>query len=189
MLLTLTILLKGKVYSAWLVGEELTVHSLDGCISRLKAIVRNKPVAQGSTSPGVTGQLRGMYNGAEDGESVKEDLLINAPGIQVTDEEVGPNIQGLGILLTFVDTNRPAMQMDTVHNPDGIVSILLRTHLYKGKTLVHLGDPVLWHKDPDHWACLGKEFGQELFVALLLHVSHIDGGLLVSFNVFSYKTH
>lgn len=69
---------------------------------------------------------------------------------------------------SLVDPDRLPIELDHVHDLNGIVGILLTQELNEAIALVLASDSILRHVGVDHWPCLEKEFPQQRFTYFLV---------------------
>lgn len=69
---------------------------------------------------------------------------------------------------SFVHPDRLPIELDHIHDLNGIVGILLTQELNEAIALVLASDSILWHVGVDHWPCLEKEFPQQRFTYFLV---------------------
>ena len=141
-LAVLAILLDCIVDGDVLVEQELAVERFDGSVCGFKAVEGDKGKPFWLSAGGVPGYLRKAYDTAKSGKSLVEQAFIDSR-VEATDKEIGADIDLLTIVGGFVDTDRLAVELETVHDFAGIVSILLCLEFGKGVALMGLGDAVL----------------------------------------------
>ena len=88
------------------------------------------------------GYLGGCDDDAKGGEGVVEQLLVDL-GVEVADEEVGTHVHGLAVALGLVDAQRLAVELDHVHDLDGVLGVLLGGELDEAIALVQVRELVL----------------------------------------------
>ena len=86
--------------------------------------------------------LGGCDDDAKGGEGVVEQLLVDL-GVEVADEEVGAHVHGLAVALGLVDAQRLAVELDHVHDLDGVLGVLLGGELDEAIALVQVREFVL----------------------------------------------
>jgi hypothetical protein len=78
-----------------------------------------------------------------------------------------------------------AIQLNHVHNLNGIVSIILPQELDKPVALVHSSDTILGHVHIHHGTSLNKELPEKGFVDLLVQSTHVNSGILISLRYWA----
>lgn len=154
--LSLGVLLEGVRHRDGPVAEVLAVHGLDGGVGGVEAGEVDEGVALGVARVGVAHDLWSLQDDAEGTERVVQQLLVDF-WIQVTNEDVGTDVQVFIVRRGFIHSNRFAVQLYHVHDFDGIVSILFTEELHKAIALVLACDPVLRHVCVDHRTSLQEE--------------------------------
>lgn len=128
------------------VAQVLAIHGVHGGVGGLEAGKVDKGKALGVARLRVAHDLGRLQDDTEGGEGVVEELLVHL-GVQVADEDVGADVEVLLVGGGLVDADGFAVELDHVHDLDGVVGVLLAQELDKAVALVHLGDAVLGHVD------------------------------------------
>lgn len=122
--LALRILLEGVRDGDGPVAQVLAIHGLNGGVRCFEAGKVDEGIALGVSRVRVTHDLWCLQNDTECGEGVVEQLLVHL-WVQVANEDVGANIQVLLVSRRLVDADGLAVQLDHVHDLDGVVGVLL----------------------------------------------------------------
>ncbi len=137
--------------------------------------------------------LRGGEDDSKGRECVVEELLVHL-WVQVADEDVGTHVQVLLMRGGLVHPYWLPVELDHVHDLDGVVSILFSQELHEAVALfrhldypevgtdevsvlthlVHHGDPVLGHVDIDDRSRLHEELPQQRLIDLFVQAAHVD---------------
>ena len=67
-----------------------------------------------------------------------------------------------------------------MHDLYGVVSVLLTLELHKAITLMLVADLIAGDVHVDYWTALRKQLPNNVLCHLLIKVSHVDRGLLVT---------
>ncbi|RUS87898.1 hypothetical protein EGW08_004314, partial [Elysia chlorotica] len=149
------------------VTQVLIIHGLNGCIGSLEACKVDKCIAFRVSRVSVSHNLRKKKSTclkyySKSTERIIQKFLIHL-WIQVTNEDVGTDVLPFGVcrglMAYLVDPDRLAVELDHVHDFDGVVCILLTHELDKTVALVSLGNAVFGHVDIDWRKEKKKEIG------------------------------
>jgi len=124
-----------------------TIHSGNGLIRRIKAIIAHKAVSFRSAIFRIShdlGKLKGKHNfylsgdnKAKGTKSIVEHFFVYIR-IQVPNEEICTNFLGSLILRSFIYFNWFPVEFDHVHDFDCIISIVFRPELNESVSLFRL---------------------------------------------------
>lgn len=154
--LSFRVLLEGVRHRDGPVAEVLAVHGLDGGIGRVEAGEIDESITLGVAGVGISHDLWRLEDHAEGTECVVEQFLVNL-WVQVTDEDVCAHIQVFVVRRGLINSNWFAIQLDHIHDFDGIVGIFLTKKLHKAITLMLSSDPVFGHVSVDYRASLQEK--------------------------------
>lgn len=161
------------------VTKVLAIHSFNGSVRGLKAVIADKAKSPGVPRVWVPHNLGGGDDDPEGTECVVEQLLVDI-WVEVTDKQVGPHLLRLFVLGGLVDPDGLAIHLDHVEDLDGIVRILLPPELHKAVPLMSIGYPVLGQVDVHYGPRLSEQLPNELLTDLWVEVPHIDCGILIT---------
>lgn len=97
-----------------------------------------------------------MENHSESTEDIIEELLVNFR-IKIPNKHISAHIEILSIGSSLVDTYGLAIELNHIHDLDGVVSILFAHELHKAVALVQLRYAVLGHVHIHHRSCLEEQ--------------------------------
>ena len=115
------------------VAEILAVHGLDGRVRGLERGIVNEGESLGVSGLRVSLDLGRGEDDAEGRESVVEKFLVDFR-IQVSYEDVGSDVQVLLVGGGLVDADGLAVQLDHVHDFDGVVGVFFGEKLNEAVT-------------------------------------------------------
>lgn len=147
--LALGVFLEGVGHGDGAVAQVLPVHGLDGSIGSVERGEIDEGVALGVARVRVPHDLGRLQDDPEGAERVVQELLVDL-GVQVADEDVGPHVQVLVVSRRLVHADRLPVQLDHVHDLDGVVGIFFAQELHEAIALVLPSHPVLGHVRVDH---------------------------------------
>lgn len=141
MSLSLAVFLVGILYAHILVHKILAVHVVDGIVAGIKTAVADETVSLAQPVV-VSRHLGRCYQGAKAAKGIVQDLFVDHR-IQVSDKELGTNLQGLLLVgRGLVDTQGLAVESNAIHDLGGIVGVDLSIKFHKAKSLVRLRDAI-----------------------------------------------
>lgn len=178
-LAVLAILLHCIIDSNVFVEQELAVECLDRSVCRLEAVKRNESISFWLSTCWIPGHLGQTNDTTKCRECLVEQALIYRR-VETADKQVGANIDLLAIIGGLVDANWLPIELETVHDFTGIVSILFRLKLGEGVTLMRLRDAILGKMEVDERTSLDHELPDDGVGGPVVDVSNIAGCILVA---------
>jgi hypothetical protein len=110
-----SVFLEGVLHDDLPIPEELVVHDFNCRVACLEVVVRYKCKPFRLIRHFIANNLGGPNQGPERTESVVQQLLINGPFVEVTDEQVGANINRLWVgQRRLANPHGPAVQLNHV---------------------------------------------------------------------------
>ena len=88
------VLLEGELDDDLSVSQVLTVHALEGRVGRLEGVVADKAKALGFAGVFLSHDFRLLNEGSKGPESVVQQMLIDVQGIEIANEQIGPDVLG-----------------------------------------------------------------------------------------------
>lgn len=131
------------------VAEVLAVHRFNGCIRCIKAGEIDEGISLGVSGIWVTHDLGCLEDHTKGTECVVQKLFIDL-WVQVTNEDVGTNIQVFVVGRGLVYSDGFAIEFDHIHNFNGVICILFAKELHKAIALMLASDSVFRHVCVDH---------------------------------------
>lgn len=150
------ILLEGVRDGDGPVAQVLSIHGLNGGVGGIEAGEVDEGVALGVARVGVPHDLRGLQDDSKGAEGVVQQLLVDLR-VQVADEDVGAHVQVLVVGRGLVHADRLPVQLDHVHDFNGVVCIFLAEEFHEPITLMLTRDSIFGHVGIDHRSRLQKE--------------------------------
>lgn len=171
--LALGIFLERVRHRDWSITQILPVHCIQCCIRSVEASKVDKSEALAVSGLWISHNFRSLQNDTECAEGVVQQFFVDF-WIEITDENVCPDIKILLMGRSFVDSNGFSVQLNHVHNLDGIVGIFFPEKLHETVALVHLGDTVLRLMNIYNWAGLHEELPQQCFSHFFVQSADIN---------------
>lgn len=178
MSLALAVLLERVADGDGPVAQVLPVHGFYGRVRSLETRVVDEREAFGVAGFRVALDFRRREDDAESGECVVQQFLVDFR-VEVSDEDVGADVEVLLMRRRFIDPYRFAEQFYHVHYFDGVVRVVFAQELDEPVALVQHGDAVLRHVHVHHGPRLHEQLPQQSLVDLIVQPAHVDRGVLV----------
>lgn len=116
----------------------LPIHLSNCNIWAVEVVIADKAVAFAVSCFWIP-RYFGTDNHTKIAESLVQQFLVHF-WVQIADKDVSPNILGSFVLWSFIDFQRLSVQLDHMHNLDGIVCIFLTFELNETVALMLIGD-------------------------------------------------
>ena len=160
------------------------MHALDREVRRLEGVERHEAEATALPRHVVPRNLGGAYYRPECREGVVQELLVDVGGVEVADEEVGPDVEGTGSGLlverALGDAHRTAEQLDHGHYLYAVLGVGHVQEFDEAVPPVEAGELVLGHVDRADAAYLGEELNEHVLGYRGIEVADVARRLLVA---------
>lgn len=112
------------------VAKILAIHGLDGGVGSVEACEIDEGITLGVARVGVSHDLWCLEDYAEGTERVVQQFFVNL-WVEITNEDVGAHVQVFVVSRRFVHPNGLPIELDHVHDFNGIISIFFTEELHK----------------------------------------------------------
>ena len=133
----------------------LPIHLSNSNIRAVEVVIADKAMAFAVSWFWIP-RYFGTNNHTKIAESLVQQFLVHIR-VQIANEDVSPNILGSFVLWSFVDFERFSVQLNHMHDLDGIVCIFLTFELNKTVPLMLIGNLVSGDVDINNRTTLRKQ--------------------------------
>lgn len=102
--------------------------------------------------------------------------------VQITDEDIGPSIIGLFLLIGVLQFELPVVELDLLQGLDGVLCVQGSPKLNEAVAEMIASDFISLEVDGDHRTDLDEEFPKQLFSDPLINVRDQEHGFGVLLN-------